>query len=138
MDHGQGRTRRGLEGGGEPPRAAWSAGDSYAAPLEGIALHMGNASQTHPVASKAANPWGPYDMLGNVWEWCADHWHESYEGAPADGSAWLDSDVAMADRVVRGGSYFAVGELARAASRRAFDPTVIFNFCGLRGARVQV
>ena len=57
---------------------------------------------THPVGQKAPNAWGLYDMLGNVWEWCADHWHDSYAGVPLDGSAWVDKRGA-AGRVIRGG-----------------------------------
>jgi formylglycine-generating enzyme required for sulfatase activity len=58
---------------------------------------------TVPVRSYPPNRWGLYDMHGNVWEWCADYWHEDYEGALTDGSAWIeggDSDL----RVLRGGS----------------------------------
>jgi formylglycine-generating enzyme required for sulfatase activity len=48
--------------------------------------------ETTPVGMFPANAWGMQDMHGNVWEWCLDHWHQSYEGAPTDGSAWVEDD----------------------------------------------
>jgi formylglycine-generating enzyme required for sulfatase activity len=55
---------------------------------------------------EVANAFGLYDMHGNVWEWCLDHWHENYEGAPHDGSAWLDQNGNdNSPRVLRGGSW---------------------------------
>ncbi len=68
-----------------------------------------------------ANAWGLADMHGNVWEWCRDHWHSSYEGAPMDGRAWV-TDGDDASRVIRGGSWFYSPRNCRSASRFSSDP----------------
>ena len=61
--------------------------------------------ETTPVDKfKYANAFGLSDMHGNVWEWCLDHWHQNYDGAPEDGSAWL-TDNDNGRRVRRGGSW---------------------------------
>jgi formylglycine-generating enzyme required for sulfatase activity len=61
---------------------------------------------TVPVGSFPSNPFGLYDMTGNVWEWVEDCWHENYNDAPTDGSAWLASyGSACRERVMRGGSW---------------------------------
>jgi formylglycine-generating enzyme required for sulfatase activity len=92
---------------------------------------------TRPVAGKAANGFGLYDMLGNVMEWCADHWHNSYEGAPVDGSPWIDPDKAAANRVLRGGSWGNAARNVRSACRDASGPAYRYARIGFRCARVQ-
>jgi formylglycine-generating enzyme required for sulfatase activity len=54
-------------------------------------------SKTKEVGSYPANPWGLYDMHGNVFEWMEDMWHDSYSGAPVDGAAWTDGKGTNSD-----------------------------------------
>jgi formylglycine-generating enzyme required for sulfatase activity len=74
-------------------------------------------SGTHPVMRKAPNAWGLYDMLGNVWEWCEDTWHDNYEGAPADGTAWMSDSLIQPLHVTRGGSWASDAHCCRSACR---------------------
>ncbi len=88
----------------------------------GMALVTMFIGKTAPVGSYLPNAFGLYDMHGNVWEWCADTWHENYQGAPTDGSTWLESDNDY--RVLRGGSWGDDPQVCRSASRfwgRLFD-----------------
>jgi formylglycine-generating enzyme required for sulfatase activity len=111
----------------------------YAEPLGDIAWFGENSGgRTHPVGEKAANGWGLHDTLGNVWEWCADHWHGGYESAPQDGAAWLDTNVGRgALRVRRGGSWGDVARNCRAAYRFRLHPDNRLDDLGFRPARGQ-
>ena len=71
--------------------------------------------QTVPVGFSPPNNFGLYDMHGNVWEWCQDGWHYTYEGAPSDGSVW-ESGGAVSP-VLRGGSWNFGPTSCRAANR---------------------
>ncbi|MEO1610285.1 MAG: formylglycine-generating enzyme family protein [Pseudomonadota bacterium] len=91
---------------------------------------------TRKVGLKRPNALGLYDMLGNVLEWCEDHWHDSYKDAPVDGSAWIDADAdSAADRVVRGGSWYDFARNARSAGRVGVVPSSRDNDLGFRCAR---
>jgi formylglycine-generating enzyme required for sulfatase activity len=90
------------------------------------------ANSSHPVAEKQANTWGLYDMSGNVWEWIADPYHDSYNGAPDDGSMW-NGDAAL--HVVRGGSWYSAARYGRAAIRGRYAPDARYNDGGFRLAR---
>ena len=82
---------------------------------------------------EVANAFGLYDMHGNVWEWCQDWWHEGYEGAPTDGSAWLaHEDEAEEKRLLRGGSWNNNPADCRSAVRLRYAPGLISNVVGFR------
>ena len=71
--------------------------------------------QTIDVGSFSPNAFGLYDIHGNVWEWCLDNWHNSYEGAPRNGSAW--GEQAKNSHLLRGGSWYYFPTVCRAAPR---------------------
>jgi formylglycine-generating enzyme required for sulfatase activity len=71
-------------------------------------------NKTNPVGQKKPNAWGLYDLHGNVWEWCGDDWHDNYNGAPNDGSIWLNDNRY---KVIRGGSCYFLASRCRCAYR---------------------
>jgi formylglycine-generating enzyme required for sulfatase activity/uncharacterized caspase-like protein len=87
--------------------------------------------QTTDVKTYPANAWGLYDMHGNVWEWCADHWHDRYDKAPTNGSAWL-TDKKDANRLLRGGSWVYYPANCRSAYRNNNTPGLRNNNVGFR------
>ena len=94
--------------------------------------------QTTPVGMFPANAWGLHDMHGNVWEWCLDEWHDSYEGAPTDGRAWLDaaerekSKESVKIKLLRGGSWYGSPGYCRSAFRFLLQPVDAFFNVGFR------
>ena len=100
--------------------------------LDRVAWYHGNSGGTlHSVGQKEPNAWGLYDVLGNVYEWVEDDWHEDYEDASDDGSAWLDGPRG-ARRVLRGGSFDHSGRFVRAAYRDRYDPDFRSDYRGFR------
>jgi formylglycine-generating enzyme required for sulfatase activity len=89
-----------------------------------------SGSKTHPVGQKNPNPWGLYDMHGNVWEWVQDNWHYNYEGAPTDGSAWDDGSGPI--RIFRGGSWNFKAWSCRSADRSGDDWQYCYDNLGFR------
>jgi formylglycine-generating enzyme required for sulfatase activity len=110
-----------------PSEAQWeyaaragTVGD-YAGDLDAMAWYDHNSEHhTHPVGRKQPNAFGLFDMHGNVFEWCEDGYHETYVGAPTDGSAWLSG--VEKHRVLRGGTWGNNASFCRSADRVKVDP----------------
>jgi formylglycine-generating enzyme required for sulfatase activity len=91
--------------------------------------------RTMPVELFQPNPWGLYQVHGNVWDWTEDCWNDSYRGAPTDGSARTGCDDILRVRVLRGGSWNNQPHLLRAASRSYRTSVFRSNSYGFRLAR---
>jgi len=90
---------------------------------------------TTDVGSFPPNTYGLYDMHGNVWEWCADAWHDDYVAAPVNAGAWTGAhDTHNPARVLRGGCWHDPPGLCRSAARLKQDAREAEDFFGLRVA----
>lgn len=88
--------------------------------------------KTTEVALFPPNAFGLYDMHGNVWEWCQDDWHESYNSAPIDGSAWLNNNDNQSGKLLRVGSWFNPPRVCRSAYRFRNERGNWLNHIGFR------
>jgi formylglycine-generating enzyme required for sulfatase activity len=89
--------------------------------------------QTAPVGSFSPNQFGLYDMAGNVDQWLEDCYNATYDGAPADGSAWISGDCTV--RIVRGGDFYSEPVAIRSASRGRLPSGAQWQFLSFRVAR---
>jgi formylglycine-generating enzyme required for sulfatase activity len=87
--------------------------------------------QTTPVGQFPPNAFGLYDMHGNVWEWCEDNWHDNYDGAPTDGSVWIENGDDNRSPL-RGGSWFDYPDFCRSAYRHGSNRRGFINSFGFR------
>jgi formylglycine-generating enzyme required for sulfatase activity len=92
-----------------------------------------DSTQPLKVGSLKPNPYGLYDMGGDVDQWVEDCWHDSYQGAPVDGSPWLEEDCLS--HVIRSGSWRNDPSYVRSASRDHYDTDVRYPTHGFRVAR---
>lgn len=106
--------------------ANYNGEDTYGSGVEGE-----NRQQTTDVDLFTPNPFGLYDLHGNVAEWCADTWHSNYQNAPTDGSAWINNQPKDL-RVLRGGSWLHFPGSCRAAQRLKSAPNSKSDAFGFR------
>lgn len=111
-------------------QANYDGGGSYAGSPKGE-----YRQRTIAVDSFEANPWGLYQVHGNVYDWTEDCWHDGYQGAPADGTAWTINCSDNRLRAIRGGSWFSNPQSLRSADRGRVFATTRDGVLGFRLAR---
>lgn len=113
---------------GVEARYYWGDDPEYAEINRHAWIYSRSEGHSQPVGLKGANPWGLYDMCGNVWEWCAD-WKGRY---PAEAQTDPTGPETGTQRIFRGGSWFNLHKTARCANRNAHEPDVPYTNIGLR------
>ncbi|GAB3475544.1 SUMF1/EgtB/PvdO family nonheme iron enzyme [Marinomonas epiphytica] len=111
---------------GDTVKAGYSVCDSCGSQWDAVS--------SAPVGSQASNPFGLFDMHGNVAEWVEDCYHETYEGAPNSNQVWLSEQCDS--RVIRGGSWFDIPRVGRSSTRYRANPDLRASNWGFRVVRV--
>jgi iron(II)-dependent oxidoreductase len=123
---------------GDTDNRQWPWGDMWISANANIHNNPADGfDYTSPVDTfpNGISPAGCYNMVGNVWEWCEDDWHGDYNGAPTDGSAWIDNPRGSS-RAPRGGSWYGYcSTYTRCATRTYYSPTSRSYKIGFRCSR---
>jgi formylglycine-generating enzyme required for sulfatase activity len=116
--------------GGTQTRYWW--GDELQAGMANCknCMNVATAEQPIKIGSFNPNPFGLYDMGGTVDQWVEDCWHKNYQGAPSDGSAWVETDCSS--HVIRSGSWKNDARYVRPANRDSYDTNVRYPTHGFR------